>query len=446
MPLRPFAALTLLLAGLLATVSSAVAQGPAPSSLADDLARFSLPPVGLRARDVAVVVNDADPGSVEIGRYYASRRGIAPEHVVHVRFAVTGVMTFGDWQRVKAVLSAKVGPEIQAYALAWTQPYRVECMSVTAAFALGFDPPSYCAEGCQPTKLSPYFNTRGSQPFTDHKIRPAMMLAGRDIESVKRLIDRGLRSDETWPDGKAYLLKTSDRSRSVRAETYARAKAAIGSAYPIETIDADSLDGKVDVMFHFTGMSNVANIASNHFLDGAIADHLTSYGGDLSGGTSQSIILEWLDAGATGSFGAVVEPCNFRQKFPDVGVVMAHYLAGETLVEAYWKSVLMPGQGVFVGDPLARPFGGVHVSRVGATTIMKTRSLQPGRYIVETAPSQIGPFKPGGVLTASGFGVRELKLPDGEARFFRLRLAPDAPREAASSAAPPPSPTASTPE
>jgi hypothetical protein len=43
-------------------------------------------------------------------------------------------------------------------------------------------------------------------------------------------------------------------------------------------------------------------------------------------------------------------------KFPYVPVLMAHYLAGETLVEAYWKSVAMPGQGLFIGEPLAAPF------------------------------------------------------------------------------------------
>ena len=448
MPHRLFAASALLLIGLFTTVVSVFAQGPAPASAADDIARFSLPPVGLRARDVAVVVNDSDPASVEIGRYYATKRGIASDRVVHVRIPYnhTGVMSFGEWQRVKSVLDAKVGPDVQAYAIAWTLPYRVECMSVTAAFAFGFDPPSYCAEGCQATKASPYFNTRGNAPFTDHKIRPAMLLAGKDVESAKRLIDRGLRSDETWPEGKAYLLNTTDRSRNVRAETYARVKTALGPAYPIETLDADSLEGKSDVMFHFTGWAVIPNIASNHFLDGAIADTLTSFGGVLSG-AQQTIATEWLEAGATGSYGNVIEPCNFRQKFPDIGVAMAHYLAGESLVEAYWKSVLMPGQGVFVGDPLARPFGGVHISRVGAATVMKTRSLQPGRYIVEAAPSQIGPFKPGGVLTASGFGVREMKLPDGEARFFRLRLAPDSPRDAASSgASPAPAAPASTPE
>ncbi len=415
----------------IAAIAPALAQGPAPAALTQDMERFTFPVVGLRARDIAVVVNDTDPSSVEIGRYYVAKRGIAAERVIHVRFARNGVMSFGDWLRVKEVLDAKVGADVQAYALAWTLPFRVECMSVTAAFALGFDPASYCAEGCQTTKMSSYFNTRGSAPYTDHKLRPAMLLAGKDVESVKQLIDRGVRSDESWPEGKAYLLNTTDGGRNVRAQTYERVRAAIGQAYPFEQIDADSLEGKHDVMFHFTGWAIVANIASNRFLDGAIADHLTSWGGALWGG-QQTIATEWLDAGATGSYGTVTEPCNYRQKFPDVGVVMAHYLAGESLVEAYWKSVLMPGQGVFVGDPLARPFGGVRASRMGRTTILKTRALQPGRYVVEASRSRVGPFQPIGVLAASGFGVREMKLPEGDARYFRLRLAPDAPNEAAS--------------
>ena len=271
-----------------------------------------------------------------------------------------------------------------------------------------------------------------------------MLLAGRDVESAKRLIDRGLRSDETWPEGKAYLLNTTDSSRNVRAESYARVKSVLGNAYPMEQIDADALVGKSDVMFQFTGSAVVANIASNHFVDGAIADHLTSWGGALVGG-QQTIALEWLDAGATGSYGAVIEPCNYRQKFPDVGVVLAHYLTGESLVEAYWKSVLMPGQGVFVGDPLARPFGGIRISRVGNMTVLRTRSLWPGRYIVEGARGPVGPFQAVGLLTASTFGQTEMKLQEGNAKYFRLRPAPEAPRDQASAAASSASQSASAP-
>lgn len=108
-------------------------------------------------------------------------------------------------------------------------------------------------------------------------------------------------------------------------------------------------------MFYFTGLKHVEKIDSNQFLDGAIADHLTSAGGVLFG-KNQMSILRWLDAGATGSYGAVVEPCNFPQKFPHPGIAIENYIQGNSLIEAYWRSVSWPGQGLFVGEPLASPF------------------------------------------------------------------------------------------
>jgi uncharacterized protein (TIGR03790 family) len=107
------------------------------------------------------------------------------------------------------------------------------------------------------------------------------------------------------------------------------------------------------VLFYFTGRTRVEGLATLRFRAGAIADHLTSNGGELIGSPQMSA-LAWLDAGATGSFGTVVEPCSFPQKFPQPAIVMRRYLAGETLIEAYWKSVSNPSQGVFIGEPLAR--------------------------------------------------------------------------------------------
>ena len=426
--IRAFLLLILALAA-----QGAFAQRPPPQA---EAARLALPAVGLRASDIAVVVNDADPASVELGRYYAEKRGIAAERIVHVRFAAGhAVMSRADFASVQAVLDAKVGAEVQAYALAWTLPYRVECMSVTAAFALGFDPAAYCAEGgCRPTRASPYFESASRAPFTDHRLRPAMLLAGGDVESAKQLVDRGLASDERWPEGKAYLLSTGDANRNVRAPTYERVLARLGSAYPIERVDADALEGRNDVMFEFTGVARVAAMASNRFVDGAIADHLTSFGGGLVAGGSQTSALDWLAAGATGSYGTSSEPCSYRAKFPDVGVVMAHYLGGETLVEAYWKSVLMPGQGVFVGDPLARPFGGVRAERSAAGTVISTRALPPGDYVLEAGRSSVGPFQPLRAIRISGFGVRRLTRPAADTRWFRLRAVAPRPRPAASAA------------
>lgn len=412
-PRRRFAAVALALAAV--SVS-----GAAPTAPDTEASRLSLPKVGLRAGDIAIVVNDADPASVEVAAYYAARRGVAADHVIHVSFPPgQAVMALADFERVQAVVNRSAGADVQALALAWTLPFRVECMSVTAAFALGFDAASYCAEGCQPTRASPYFNSRSSAPYTDHRLRPSMLLAGPNVESVKRLIDRGLRADERWPEGTAYLMSTGDAARNVRAETWPLVRQGLGPAYPIEQVEGEALEGRSDVMFHFTGAAQVAGIASNRFLDGAIADHLTSAGGVLSGG-GQTTALEWLAAGATGSYGTSSEPCNFRSKFPSVGVVMSHYLGGESLVEAYWKSVQMPGQGVFVGDPLARPFGGSRTTRSPARWVVDTRALPPGDYVLQAAPGRVGPFRSLGIFRAVGHGVRRLTLPAGDPRFFRL--------------------------
>jgi uncharacterized protein (TIGR03790 family) len=70
-------------------------------------------------------------------------------------------------------------------------------------------------------------------------------------------------------------------------------------------------------------------------------------------------ILRWLEAGATASYGTVVEPCAFPQKFPHPAIVIDRYTRGEALIEAYWKSVAWPGQGLFVGEPLAMPYAGI---------------------------------------------------------------------------------------
>jgi uncharacterized protein (TIGR03790 family) len=103
-------------------------------------------------------------------------------------------------------------------------------------------------------------------------------------------------------------------------------------------------------------LAQVAQLESLHFLPGALADHLTSYGGQLTDSTQMSS-LRWLEAGATASYGTVVEPCSHPQKFPLPVVAMLVYGGGATAIEAYWKSVRTPGQGNFYGEPLARPWG-----------------------------------------------------------------------------------------
>lgn len=313
------------------------------------------PAWALDHRGLALVVNTLDPLSVEIGKYYARKRKIDFQNVVRVAFAPRASLSKEEFEVIKQQVDEQVRPHVQAFALAWAAPWRVECMSITSAFAFGFDPAS-CAWGCKPTPWNRYFNARTRQPYTDLGVRPAMLLAAASIEEAKALIDRGVAADGSHPEGTAYLLTTADAARNVRSPGYLLARRVAEGRIPVKLLQQEALTYRTDVLFYFTGAARVAGLETLRFLPGAIADHLTSSGGALTERGGQMSALAWLAAGATASYGTVVEPCNLPQKFPHPAVAMAHYLAGETLIEAYWKSVRMPGQGVFVGEPLAAPF------------------------------------------------------------------------------------------
>ena len=111
------------------------------------------PKTSLGPDDLAVIVNDADPLSVEIAQYYQAKRQIPARNMIHIRFTPGAtVMSQAEFVKIKAVVDAKTPQQVQAFALTWAKPYRVDCMSITTAFAAGFDK-KYCATGCALTKL-----------------------------------------------------------------------------------------------------------------------------------------------------------------------------------------------------------------------------------------------------------------------------------------------------
>ena len=323
--------------------------------LAETIPGLFRPLPALTADTLGIIVNDADPLSVKIGQYYQQQRKIPKKNMIHIRFAPKQkILDVTKFKSIKRKVDRLTSKKIQAYALTWTQPYSVGCMSITTAFAAGFDE-SFCAIGCKQTKQSPYYNSESSQPYKDFKWRPTMALAGETFAEVKALIDRGIAADYSHPKGTAYLLKTSDVARSTRSVFFLPITKAYKGLWKTKVLRQDMLFNKSDVMFYFTGKDRVEKIKTNQFLPGAVADHLTSTGGVLINSPQMSS-LEWLKAGATGSYGAVTEPCNFVQKFPNPAIMMHYYIKGNSLIEAYWKSVAWPGQGIFIGEPLAKPF------------------------------------------------------------------------------------------
>jgi len=330
---------------------------------------LSLPNRSINPSNLAVIVSANDPNSVAIANYYQSTRGIPAANIITVNVP-TGSDTISDtnFATLKAAIDAQLPSNIQATLLTWTAPSRVvgtgTCvMSITSAMAFGFNA-SYCANTCALTTASAYFNSETAQPWQDFQMRPSMMLGASSVAAAESLINTGLSADATYPAGDGYLMNTSDQYRNVRWYDYTNLPAlwSGNSGIQLNYINnsagtaSDTISGKSNVLFYFTGLASVPNITTNIYQPGAIADSLTSFGGYLPGGNGQMSITSWLNAGVTASYGTVAEPCNFTEKFSQASVLIDQYYRGATLIEAYWKAVQMPGQGLFVGEPLAQPF------------------------------------------------------------------------------------------
>jgi uncharacterized protein (TIGR03790 family) len=318
-------------------------------------AQFAAAP-HLKPEQLAIVINDAEPNSVKIGEYYRERRGIPAANVVHVTIPdkphALGAERF---EALKRDIDSHLTPAIQAVLMIWTAPYKVECNSITGAYSLGFDR-DQCATTCAAGRPSPYFNSTSARPFTDLHIRISMLLPTESVDEAKALIDRGAGAGFRIVPATAYYLVTSEKARNSRAMFFPPAGRIDARKLAIRPMQSDVLEGAKDIMIYETGMAKVGKLETLDFMPGALADHLTSLGGDLLENAQMSS-LRWLEAGATASYGTVSEPCNHWQKFPNPSVLLKHYVQGNSAIEAYWKSVAWPTQGVFIGEPLAAPYG-----------------------------------------------------------------------------------------
>jgi len=314
----------------------------------------------LTARELGLVINTNDPYSVAVGEFYRAARQLTEAQVLRVELPRRAELTLDEFEALQARIKAFFGPDIQALALAWVEPFAVSCNSITGALALGYDS-DLCWKSCAPSRPSRYFNSASAHPYTDLQMRPSMLLAAKDVAMAEAMIRRGVASDHTLglrgaPDVNAHYLITADKARSARAPLFPAPGRVKGFGVDIYVEEAEVLEGAERLLLYETGKVKVDKLDTLRWVPGGLGDHLTSFGGRLDGKYGQMSALEWIASGATGSYGTVSEPCSHPQKFPHPQIVLMHYVQGATLIEAYWKSVAWPQQGLFIGEPLAAPF------------------------------------------------------------------------------------------
>jgi uncharacterized protein (TIGR03790 family) len=349
--------------------------------------------------NVVVVVNQNSTNSVQLGNYYCERRGVPPQNFLRINWPVGNI----SWNRSNfetnllnplVAMLANRGLTNQAdyVVLSMDIPYQVTASnginSTTAALFYGFktdDCTTNCPAGIPGCNLpasssNAYAGTEGIFRQTPPIAAGSnswlvTMITSSNLAQAQTIIDRSAASDGTFPTQMVWLAKSTDLARNVRYVEFDNTifDARVAGDFAIARTNLDSPYGLTNLFGYQTGLYQF-NILSNVFVPGAIADSLTSYGGVILVPNDQTTLLVFLNAGASGSYGTVTEPCNWIQKFPSSQDYF-YQARGFSLAECYYMSLANPYQGLMVGEPLAAPFAR---PPVGAWINLPANSLLSG--------------------------------------------------------------------
>jgi uncharacterized protein (TIGR03790 family) len=378
MKIFPRALPALVVAALLALAGSAHAQSP---------------------ENVLLVINDTSPVSVRIGEYYARKRAIPQDAIVHLKVEPKDDIAPADFSRliqapiVKWLAEHNGHDRILYIVLTKGIPLRVAGTSGRTGTGASVDSElvllyrrmsgvSVPLEGPLP---NPYFlgdtPVAQAKPFTHqaHDIFLVTRLDGFTVDDVIGLIDRAsapvaagrflLDEKASWQDkGNEWLKAAADRLGAM----------GLASRVTLETTSRVLAD-ESDVMGYYSWGSNDPAITRRHFafkfVPGAIAATFVSSDGrtfteppeswtpantwdnpkTFYAGSPQSLVGDLIREGATGVAGHVAEPYLDGTIRPNI--LFPAYASGFNLVESFYLAMpYVSWQTVVIGDPLCAPF------------------------------------------------------------------------------------------
>lgn len=414
-----------------------------------------------------LIVDPTNAQSLYVANYYKDARDIpdanvlylAPTPATYAAFAASTLPAFVGTlasreleDHIDYVVIPPGGPFfLSASGLVNDSCFPVNRFSTTAPYALAFSAATILAGGVPSNFSNGYYRNDDlalgfdsetswliGQPNDFPSARRyyvAAMLGytgplGNTLPEVLALIDRSVAVDGTQPAGSVYYMQTTDFARSgPRHGFYPAAVASLTAlGHPAQHLFADLPLGHHDCLGVMTGLADPdIGGADMTLLPGSFADHLTSYAATFDT-PSQTKLSRWIAKGASGSSGAVEEPCNYAGKFPRARLHV-FYAQGLSLGEAWFRSMsFSPFQTLFVGDPLARPFAHIPVVSLSgippgpasntialtpsATTTSPTAQiadfelLVDGRTYAHAAPGKSFPLE----TTAFADGWHELRV------------------------------------
>jgi hypothetical protein len=197
---------------------------------------------------------------------------------------------------------------------------------------------------------------------------------GNSVDEALECLRRAAAADGTRPAGTIYYMRNGDIRSTTRLWSFPSAvKQLQALGVKAEIVDGALPQKKDDVAGLQAGNAEFDWPASGStMLPGAIAEHLTSFGGIMEYWSGQTPISAWIRAGAAGSAGTVFEPYAIGAKFPDA-FTYAHYARGCSLAEALYQGTPGPYALLMIGDPLCQPWA--------KFPVIKVTGVQPGQVV-----------------------------------------------------------------
>jgi uncharacterized protein (TIGR03790 family) len=351
------------------------------------------------AENVAVIINDADPASRQIGEYYARERGIPPENVIRIKTTSEDAITQAAFQTQiqqpigLALARARIQDRVLYLVLTKGVPLRISgttgqdgtMASVDSELAVAYRRmvgDNVLARG---RIDNPYFlgtqDIREARPFThrEHDIFLVTRLDGFTVDDAIALVNR---AKAPATEGRIVLDQRAALVNKIGDDWLAQAAAKLAGAGHGERVLLETTTkparGISPVIGYFswgsTDPQNRSRTVGMEFAPGALAASFVSTDArtlrepppnwvptnDTNratwyAGSSHSLTGDLVREGVTGVAGHVAEP--FLESAVRPEILFLAYLSGFNLAEAFYLAIPhLSWQTVVIGDPLTTPF------------------------------------------------------------------------------------------
>jgi uncharacterized protein (TIGR03790 family) len=318
--------------------------------------------------NVLIVVNSAVPESVQLGKYYASKRSIEPRFICRVTCTDKEVIPDADFDKdirkpIKAFIKdRKLADTIDYIVLARGIPIKtVGHWSVDSVLT--------CLDNedivdCHP---NPYYES--TEPFSHSKfgIYLVTRLDGMTFEDAKALVDRSLAAkpqgtilidvDPAFDGAPAYKI-VNDGMREAGRLLKER-------GINVLLNETKEFVVREDLMGYFSWGSHDGEYTDDKFknlkfLPGSIAETAVSTSAwtltakrELQG--KRSYVVDLIANGATGVKGYVYEP--YVLAIASASILFDRYTSGRNLAESFYAaSRFVHWRDLVIGDPLCAPY------------------------------------------------------------------------------------------